>query len=509
MQSPFGWGQRRKYYPSPLYGIDPVEYLKSVPVSSATWDGDTSAWNYLADDITALGALFEPCAVFGLNQYVSTETRALRVSNSASSEIDIGFSSKKLDEAAIATHCGASAGTCKTLYNQMGNGFDATQSTKGNQLLIYDGTGVYEFQGQPGLYNSNASDLFLTMTTSANKTFTADATTDVLTLTAHKLPPLSYANLSTTGTLPAGLVGAIAFTASGTTVDTTNDQLVLSAHGLVTGLMATFSGTLPSGLSATGAYYVAVVDPDNITLHKTLADADAGTNKIDLTTTGSGTVTLTPYYWFRRQDADTVKVYRGQEDATNEVGNIDVTSAGSGTHTAACKIYALANSGMTMVVFGGFGASAGSASTEQVFCNIESTGSYNDYRIKFFTATPQYVNWEHAGSLSDDYSKTGITLVGNKVIGAHRYDPIGKVVDGATVGAKTSYGTLSNGAVATQSQVLSNSMQARTSTAILGKQAGSTGRLYDGYLMGVFIWNRFFDNEDFALVKALLETYLV
>jgi hypothetical protein len=79
-------------------------------------------------------------------------------------EADIGFDSNgDLDTAAIATHCGASAGYVSVWYDMSGNSNNATQSTSGNQPQIYNGTAVHTVNGKPafdtvtGAYMQTAS----------------------------------------------------------------------------------------------------------------------------------------------------------------------------------------------------------------------------------------------------------------------------------------------------------------------------------------------------------------
>jgi len=70
-------------------------------------------------------------------------------------EADIGFDSNgDLDTAAIATHCGASAGYVSVWYDQAnigGTPNNATQSTSGNQPQIYNGTAVVTENGKPAI----------------------------------------------------------------------------------------------------------------------------------------------------------------------------------------------------------------------------------------------------------------------------------------------------------------------------------------------------------------------
>ena len=84
--------------------------------------------------------------------------------------------------------------------------------------------------------------------------------------------------------------------ASATDVDTANNLLTSVAHGLTTGLkvQVTTSSALPAGISALTDYFIVKVDADTFKLSDTLAHALAGTDIIDITTTGTGNQTFTP-----------------------------------------------------------------------------------------------------------------------------------------------------------------------------------------------------------------------
>lgn len=75
------------------------------------------------------------------------------------------------------------------------------------------------------------------------------------------------------------------------TIDTTDDEITITAHGFRDGhgaRVASF-GTLPAGLVAATKYYVHRVDADTISLHLTEAAAIAGTSAVDITDAGTGT----------------------------------------------------------------------------------------------------------------------------------------------------------------------------------------------------------------------------
>lgn len=89
-----------------------------------------------------------------------------------------------------------------------------------------------------------------------------------------------------------GQAGA-SITAS-TGVNTSTDTLTATAHGLSDGNAVTITadagGSLPTGLSAGVLYYVDSTGTDTVTLHT--ATPVSGSNRVDLTTTGSGTLRL-------------------------------------------------------------------------------------------------------------------------------------------------------------------------------------------------------------------------
>lgn len=76
-------------------------------------------------------------------------------------------------------------------------------------------------------------------------------------------------------------------------VETTDDELTITGHGVATGTRVLFhaatGGSLPGGLSTLVAKYARAVDADTITLHDSAADAAANTAKVNLTSAGSGT----------------------------------------------------------------------------------------------------------------------------------------------------------------------------------------------------------------------------
>lgn len=78
-------------------------------------------------------------------------------------------------------------------------------------------------------------------------------------------------------------------------VATGTDALTLTAHSYVTGdgpVQLTTTGTLPAGLAVATDYWIIVVDADTIKLTAKFFEAINGTPVVDLTSAGSGTHTI-------------------------------------------------------------------------------------------------------------------------------------------------------------------------------------------------------------------------
>jgi hypothetical protein len=84
-----------------------------------------------------------------------------------------------------------------------------------------------------------------------------------------------------------------------TDVNTGTEVITITGHGFSTGHIVQFSttGTLPGGLSLSTSYYVIRTGANTFQVATTYANAMLGTAK-DLTSTGSGTHTITPYEFF-------------------------------------------------------------------------------------------------------------------------------------------------------------------------------------------------------------------
>lgn len=111
-----------------------------------------------------------------VKMYSSYSGAAIKIREAGTdTETDISFTGIELNEAAIASHCGANNGYIVRIYDQSGNGFDWVQSTTSLQPLIYNGSSVVSYLGEfawdMGLV-ATATQLTATLTGLANSDFT-------------------------------------------------------------------------------------------------------------------------------------------------------------------------------------------------------------------------------------------------------------------------------------------------------------------------------------------------
>lgn len=133
------------------------------------------------------------------------------------------------------------------------------------------------------------------------KVFVPNETVELADLNLLGLPTISvtgeFAALSNFNT-----VNAVAKTF--TVLSATNDEITATGHGLnapssvdnvTRAVVSNSGGSLPSGLTASTSYfyYVRVVDANTLTLHRSAAGALANTDRVDITSSGSGTHTIT------------------------------------------------------------------------------------------------------------------------------------------------------------------------------------------------------------------------
>jgi flagellin len=102
---------------------------------------------------------------------------------------------------------------------------------------------------------------------------------------------------------------------TGSPISSAADTITLASHGLTTGQALTFTsaGTLPGGISSGTTYYAIVVDSNTIKLATSYSNAFSGT-ALDITSSGVGTLTATPY------------VTTAATSTTTAVSNLDLSS---------------------------------------------------------------------------------------------------------------------------------------------------------------------------------------
>jgi hypothetical protein len=85
------------------------------------------------------------------------------------------------------------------------------------------------------------------------------------------------------------------------TVDTTDDEITVTAHGIetatgtgdvTTGQLVNTGGAVPTGAQANRLYYLRVVDANTLTLHHSAAGVIDNSDRVNLTANGTGTTTL-------------------------------------------------------------------------------------------------------------------------------------------------------------------------------------------------------------------------
>jgi hypothetical protein len=113
-----------------------------------------NAGSYLLDDYSGAAAAYSLRQLS--STYSGSSVKVRRASDNV--EADIGFASGELDTAALASHCGSNNGFVSKIYDQSGNGRDATQTTAAYQRKIYDATtGVVTYNGKPAMFHTGVS----------------------------------------------------------------------------------------------------------------------------------------------------------------------------------------------------------------------------------------------------------------------------------------------------------------------------------------------------------------
>lgn len=179
------------------------------------------------------------------------------------------------------------SGKLAVLVNQGITYTAATRGTAGNSITVR-----LVNPGTPGAALSVpavvGTAIIVNLATDGGSAITSTAAEII---TALNLVPSVQALIVATGA-GATPVTALTTTALATGADpevnTTDDEITIPSHGLTTGLVGqlTSTGTLPAGLSLATDYYIISVDANTISLASSYANAIAGT-AVDITDQGS------------------------------------------------------------------------------------------------------------------------------------------------------------------------------------------------------------------------------
>lgn len=169
-------------------------------------------------------------------------------------------------------------------------------------------------------------------------TFTAVAATNVITTSVNHLAtagdPIRF---HSTGVAPGGINTGITATA-----DATSDVVTATAHGRKVGDQVEFTnsgGALPAGIVTATVYYVLTVPTANT---MTIGEVPEG-DTLDITDAGTGAHTLIPlitYYVLTTPGANTMTV-----SAVPGGSTLDITTTGTGTHS----FQSFANAGASLI----------------------------------------------------------------------------------------------------------------------------------------------------------------
>lgn len=183
-----------------------------------------------------------------------------------------------------------------------------------------------------------------------------------------------------------------------TTVVAATDVFTSSvAHGYETGnkvrLGAAAGGALPTGISATTDYYLRVISTTTFTLHPTLADAEANTNIVDATNTGTAVFGINPLLMYPHEPLAT--------KTRQTPSAVWTTLTTAGTYSKALLPRNSFSSSKETPLLLNFIPSAGSAVTYNV-----TVWGYNDtHARRTLTAS-----WSTFGT-TNTYACTGNTLI--------------------------------------------------------------------------------------------------
>lgn len=165
----------------------------------------------------------------------------------------------------------------------------------GPALILYKGAAFYT---QANITLASAKETFPIQTDRFGK---VDERVSEENLTVSFTPAGEWENLAVLWPYASTLLGTLITPQSllVSAINTTNEQLTVTAHGLTTEMdvlvhVAT-GGTLPTAtpsLTQTTRYFVRVLDANTVTLHPTAANATANINAINFSVAGTGSFFL-------------------------------------------------------------------------------------------------------------------------------------------------------------------------------------------------------------------------
>lgn len=124
----------------------------SFTITATDADSCTGSQAYGFDVVGLLDVYTGAVGAYSVRQLSSTATLCMRVRRTSdNAEQDIGFVNGELDEASLSSFLTTNIGAVTTLYDQSGNGANATQTTAGQQFGIYN-NGIYLEGGKPTMF---------------------------------------------------------------------------------------------------------------------------------------------------------------------------------------------------------------------------------------------------------------------------------------------------------------------------------------------------------------------
>jgi hypothetical protein len=171
-----------------------------------------------------------------------------------------------------------------------------------------------------------------------------DVSTDIFTVPDHGFTRGSKIRVSIdSGSLPSGINSSFLCKFNGASsgvVDITNDIITVTAHGINTGTQVrldALGGSLPTGLSTATDYWIRALDTNTFSLYTSLANANSDTSRVNITALGNAMCQVITYYWVRTLSKDTFSLHTTSAGSTStssdSISKLDITSLGSGMMT--------------------------------------------------------------------------------------------------------------------------------------------------------------------------------